>query len=113
MDKYLLALLGEAGATGLARGIYLVRKENRFREAYLNELSHWEYFRKFRRSVLEKPVYILLTIAGVLIGLMGLRVIKFVVNRVEAQALDFYYKNFEIKGYILKIVQDEMEHFIK
>ena len=45
MDKYLLALLGEARATGLAKGIYIVRKEERFKNAYLNELSHWNYFK--------------------------------------------------------------------
>ena len=113
MDKYLLALLGEAGATGLAKGIYIVRKEERFHEAYLNELSHWEYFKQFRRSLLEKPVYLLLLILGVVVGAMGKRVIRLVVNKVEEQALDFYYKNFEIKGEISKIVEDEKKHFIE
>jgi hypothetical protein len=35
-----------------------------------------------------------------------------VVNKVEEQALKFYYENFEIKGEIAKIVEDEKHHFI-
>jgi len=104
MDKHFLALLGEAGATGLAKGIYIT---------YENELSHWEYFRKFKRSLLEKPVYYTLVVVGILIGVMGMAVIRRVVNKVESQALDFYYKNFEINGEIAKIVEDEKHHFIK
>lgn len=113
MDKYLLALLGEAGATGLAKGIYVIRKEERFYTAYKNELSHWEYFKKFRRSLLEKPVYYALFFVGILVGIMGMSVIRKVVNKVESQALEFYYKNFEINGEIAKIVEDEKHHFIK
>ncbi|MFP3202459.1 MAG: hypothetical protein RXR43_09510 [Sulfolobus sp.] len=112
MDKYLLALLGEAGATGLAKGIYIVRKEERFKNAYLNELSHWNYFKKFKSSKLELPTYFLLLVLGVIIGLLGLKVIRKVVNKVEEQALKFYYENFEIKGEIAKIVEDEKHHFI-
>ncbi|MBB5254713.1 hypothetical protein [Sulfurisphaera ohwakuensis] len=113
MDKYFLALLGEAGATGLAKGIYIIRKEERFRIAYENELSHWEYFKKFKRSLLEKPVYYTLFVVGILVGIMGMAAIRRVVNKVESQALDFYYKNFDISGEIAKIVEDEKHHFIK
>jgi len=112
MDKYLLGLLGEAGAAGLARGIYLVKKEGRFLFAYRNEKSHWDYFKQFRRSILEKPTYYLLLVFGILVGLMGNRVIKMVVNKVESQALDFYYKNFKIEGRIAEIVEDEKHHFL-
>ncbi|NON63355.1 hypothetical protein [Acidianus sp. RZ1] len=112
MDKYYLALLGEAGAAGLARGIYLVRKNERFFRAYKNELSHWEYFKQFKKSYLEKPTYYGLLILGLVVGLMEMRIIKKVVNKVESQALDFYYKNFEIKGRIAEIVEDEKHHFL-
>lgn len=113
MDKYLLALLGEAGATGLAKGIYTVKKSGNFLYAYENELSHWNYFKKFRRSMLEKPVYYALYILGIIVGLLGNKAIKSVVNKVEEQALNFYYENFEIKDEIAKIVEDEKHHFIK
>ncbi|QIW25232.1 hypothetical protein EWF20_14480 [Sulfolobus sp. S-194] len=113
MDKYLFALLGESGATGLAKGIYLIRKEDRFHIAYENELSHWEYFKRFRRSLLEKPVYYTLFLVGILVGIMGMPIIRKVVNKIESQALDFYYKNFEINGEMAKIVEDEKHHFIK
>jgi len=113
MDKYLLALLGEAGATGLAKGIYIVRKNEKFFVAYKNELEHLNYFRKYRRSFLEKPVYVLLLIFGVLVGLLGAKVIKLVVNYVETRAIEFYRKNFEDNEDIKKIIEDEMHHFIK
>ena len=112
MDKYLLALLGEAGATGLAKGIYIVRREERFKKAYLNELSHWNYFKKFKSSKLELPTYFSLLVVGVVVGLLGNKMVKRVVNKVEEQALKFYYENFEIKGEIAKIVEDEKHHFI-
>ncbi|BCU69560.1 hypothetical protein [Stygiolobus caldivivus] len=112
MDKYLLALLGEAGASGLAKGIYSVRKEERFKRAYENEIQHWNYFRKYRRNILEKPVYYLLYLVGVITALLGYRAIKYVVNKAESGALDFYIKNFEVKGDIEKIVEDEKHHFI-
>jgi len=112
MDKYLLALLGEAGATGLAKGIYLVKKEERFLFAYQNEMNHWEYFKQFRRSLLEKPTYYLLLLFGIIVGLLGYKVIRAVVNKVETQALDFYYKNFKIEGKIAEIVEDEKHHFL-
>lgn len=113
MDKYWLALVGEAGATGLAKGIYLVRKEEKFRRAYINELSHWEYFRKFRRSKLEKPTYFSLLSLGVLVALLGMWAVKRVVNWVERNAVEFYERNFELEGEIRKIYEDEKEHFIE
>ncbi|BFH72874.1 hypothetical protein SJAV_08180 [Sulfurisphaera javensis] len=113
MDKYLLALLGEAGATGLAKGIYMIKKEGRFFYAYENELTHWNYFKRFRKSRLEKPVYYLLLFLGIIVGLLGNKAIKLVVNKVEEQALNFYLRNFEVKGEIEKIVEDEKHHFIR
>jgi demethoxyubiquinone hydroxylase (CLK1/Coq7/Cat5 family) len=113
MDKYWLALVGEAGATGLAKGIYLVRREEKFRRAYENELSHWLYFRKFRRSLLEKPVYLGLLVFGVIVALLGKWAVKRVVNWVEKNAIDFYEKNFVIEGEIKKIYEDEKEHFVE
>lgn len=112
MDKYLLALLGEAGATGLAKGIYNVRKEERFKHAYENEMYHWEYFKKYRRSMLEKPVFYLLYVVGVIAALLGYKAIRYVVNKAESGALDFYLKNFEPTGEIGKIIEDEKHHFL-
>ncbi|MEM0092693.1 MAG: hypothetical protein QXS44_05890 [Saccharolobus sp.] len=55
MDKYTLALLGEAAAAGLDRGFSI--RYSIFKEYYNNEKQHWEYFRKYKKSILEKPIH--------------------------------------------------------
>ncbi|WP_256201951.1 hypothetical protein [Sulfuracidifex metallicus] len=69
MDKYLLALLGEAGASGLAKGFSIRYKA--FQEAYLEEKEHWKYFKEFRTSFLEIPVFISLFMLGLLFSFVG------------------------------------------
>ncbi|BBL46816.1 hypothetical protein [Metallosphaera sedula] len=112
VDKDFLALLGEAGATGLAKGIYLVRKEERFRHAYEDELSHWRYFASKKRSWLELPVYYLLLVLGIFIGALGLGVTKRVVNYLERGAINFYVKNYPNDDIIKEIVKQEKRHFL-
>ncbi|MBW9140950.1 MAG: hypothetical protein K1T65_04510 [Candidatus Aramenus sp.] len=110
MDKYLLALLGEAGATGLAKAFYLRFKEERLRKAYLQEMSHWEFFRKYKRSPLEMPVYIALLAFGLVVSLFGMGVTRKVIRKVETGAIDFYVKNFPNDPKVKKILEEEREH---
>ncbi len=110
MDKYLLALLGEAGATGLARAFYLRFKDEKFRKAYLQELSHWEFFKRYRRSFLERPVYFALLAFGLLVSLFGMSATRRVVKRVETGAINFYLENFPNDPAVERILEDEREH---
>ncbi len=110
MDKYLLALLGEAGASGLAKAYYVRYKNDHFKEAFENEVSHWNYFRKYRRSILEKPTYFTLFAFGILTTLLGYRVVKKVVRLVEKNAIEFYENNFVIDENIKKILEEEKKH---
>ncbi|QXJ34428.1 ferritin family protein [Saccharolobus shibatae] len=109
MDKYKLALLGEAGAAGLDRGFSIRYKV--FRESYLNEMSHWKYFQKYSRSLLEKPVYYAFSILGFIISLFGIMTVKKVNEIVERNAIDFYKNNFdESNEEVRKILEDEEKH---
>ncbi|AOL16922.1 hypothetical protein BFU36_09620 [Sulfolobus sp. A20] len=110
MDKYLLALLGEAGATGLAKG-YSIRYSF-FKEAYENEKRHWEYFKRYRRSLLEGPIYVIFLVLGVLTSLLGMSAVKKMNEIVEKGAIDFYVKNFDVEKdvEIKEILRDEMKH---
>ncbi|MEL9970285.1 MAG: hypothetical protein QXR57_04515 [Metallosphaera sp.] len=112
LDKNLVALLGEAGATGLAKGIYVVKKSDKFRKALEEETSHWNFFRAKRRSWLEYPTYFLLLFLGVIVGLLGDRVIRKVINYVETKAIEFYVQNFPLTGEIMTIVEQEKHHFV-
>ncbi|BCS92966.1 hypothetical protein [Metallosphaera javensis (ex Sakai et al. 2022)] len=112
VDRDLLALLGEAGATGLAKGIYEVRREERFRHAYEDELSHWKFFRSRKRSRLELPVYYALLLFGILIGTLGMSVTRRVINYLERGAIDFYVKNYPNDERIMEIVEEERKHFL-
>ncbi|AAK42331.1 hypothetical protein SULI_14780 [Saccharolobus solfataricus] len=110
MDKYKLALLGEAGAAGLDRGFSIRYKI--FRESYSNEMYHWKYFQKYRRSFLEKPVYYVFSILGFIISLFGIEAVKKVNEIVERNAIDFYKNNFnEDDEDIMRILEDEKKHF--
>ncbi|ADX86709.1 ferritin family protein [Saccharolobus islandicus] len=110
MDKYKLALLGEAGAAGLDRGFSIRYKV--FHESYLNEVSHWKYFQKYSRSFLEKPVYYAFSILGFVISLFGIEAVKKVNEIVERNAIDFYKSNFnESNEDIKRILEDEEKHF--
>ncbi|BDC18448.1 hypothetical protein [Acidianus sp. HS-5] len=110
MDKYLLALLGEAGASGLAKAYYVRYKNSHFREAFENEVSHWNYFRNYKRSILEKPTYYALFVFGILTSLLGFNVVKKVVRFVENNAIKFYERNFAIDEDIKKILEEEKKH---
>lgn len=109
MDKHLLALLGEAGATGLAKGFSFRYKV--FLHAYEEEKSHWNYFRNTRRSVLEFPVFYLFLLIGILSSLMGERAVKYLNKKAEEGAIDFYKKNFEPNSpEIMEILKQEFGH---
>lgn len=111
MDKYFLALLGEAGAAGLDRGFSIRYKV--FWDSYLNEKQHWIYFRKYRRSILEKPIYYIFMIIGVVISLLGIGIVKRVNETVEKNAIDFYVKYFDTKDEdIRRILDDERRHLL-
>ncbi len=110
MDKYFLALLGEAGAAGLAKGFYVRFKTEKLRKAYLQELSHWSHFRKFRRSTLELPVYYLLFAFGLAVSLFGFKVSRRVIRSAERGAINFYVENFSGDPEVTKILEDEREH---
>ncbi len=110
MDKYYFALLGEAGATGVAKAFYLRFKSEKFRNAYLDELTHWEYFKKYRSSILEKPTYYTLLLVGILISIFGFRITRIAVRRLESAAINFYIKNFSGDKDIEKILEDEKHH---
>ncbi|MFP3163641.1 MAG: hypothetical protein RXQ75_07425 [Acidianus hospitalis] len=110
MDKYILALLGEAGASGLAKAYYIRYKTTHFKEAFEDEQSHWNYFRKYRRSILEKPTYYTLFIFGILTSLLGYNAVKRVIRLVETNAIRFYEKNFVIEGELKKILEEEKKH---
>ncbi|ARM76740.1 hypothetical protein [Acidianus manzaensis] len=111
MDKYYFALLGEAGASGLAKAFYLRFKKESLKEAYEQEVSHWNYFRKFRRSHLELPVYYSLFLFGIFVSLFGFSFTKRVIKRVERGAINFYEKNFDLTDKrISEILAQEREH---
>ena len=111
MDKYFLALLGEAGAAGLDRGFSIRYKV--FWDSYLNEKRHWIYFRKYRRSILEKPIYYIFMIIGVIISLLGIGIVKRVNEIVEKNAIDFYVRYFDAKDEdIRRILDDERRHLL-
>ncbi|BBG22747.1 hypothetical protein [Sulfuracidifex tepidarius] len=109
MDKYFLALLGEAGATGLAKGFSFRYKV--FLHAYEEEKSHWNYFKNFRRSVLESPVFYTFLIIGILSSILGQSAVKFINRKAEEGAIDFYKKNFESNSVeIMQILEQEFGH---
>ncbi len=110
MDKYLLGLLGEAGATGLAKG-YSIRYSV-FKEAYENEKRHWKYFKRYKRSLLEGPIYFIFLVLGIIISLLGTGAVKKMNEFVEKGAIDFYVKNFDVEkdAEIKEILRDEMRH---
>lgn len=111
MDKYYLALLGEAGATGLAKAFYVRFKKDELKRAYEQELSHWKYFKQFRSSKLELPVYYSLFLFGLLVSLFGFSTVRKVIRKVEEGAIDFYLKNFDPQDLtIRKIIEDERHH---
>ncbi|QGA53331.1 hypothetical protein GFS03_01375 [Sulfolobus sp. E5-1-F] len=111
MDKYKLALLGEAGAAGLDRGFSIRYKI--FCESYSNEVSHWKYFQKYRRSFLEKPVYYAFSVLGFIISLFGIKAVKKVNEIVERNAIEFYKNNFNQNDEDIKrILEDEEKHFV-
>ncbi|BCU67780.1 hypothetical protein HS7_12170 [Sulfolobales archaeon HS-7] len=110
MDKYYFALLGEAGAAGIAKAFYVRFKKVELRKAYEQETTHWEYFRKFRRSSLEYPVYYVLFITGILISLLGFGVTKRAIRRLEKAAINFYVRNFPGDKDIEAILEQEREH---
>jgi hypothetical protein len=51
-------------------------------------------------------------VVGVIAALLGYKAIRYVVNKAESGALDFYLKNFEPTGEIGKIIEDEKHHFL-
>ncbi|MCY0860079.1 MAG: hypothetical protein OWQ54_06570 [Sulfolobaceae archaeon] len=110
MDKYLIGLLGEAAASGLAKG-YSFRYPI-FKEAYENERKHWNYFKRFRDSFLEKPFYYAFLLLGFLTSILGLRAVKKLNEIVEKGAIDFYRKNFDVENdpEIHEILNDEIRH---
>ncbi|AAY81236.1 hypothetical protein [Sulfolobus acidocaldarius] len=110
MDKYYLALLGEAGATGLAKAFYMRFKLKELEKAYHQELSHWTYFKKFRSSKLEKPIYYALIVFGLLVSIFGLKVTKAVIRRLEAGAINFYLERFSGDKDVEWIIENEREH---
>ncbi|QKR00782.1 hypothetical protein GWK48_10625 [Metallosphaera tengchongensis] len=110
MDRYYLALLGEAGAAGIAKAFYVRFKLQSLETAYKQELTHWRYFRGFRRSRLEMPVYYTLFAAGILISLLGLNVTKRVIRRLETGAINFYLQNFRDDKSVEWILEDERHH---
>ncbi|AWR98745.1 hypothetical protein [Metallosphaera hakonensis] len=112
MDSDKLALLGEAGATGLARGIYIVIREEKFRHALEDELAHWRYFQKRSKSILERPVYFALLLFGIAVALFGRGVTRRVVNYLEAKAIEFYLSHYDLNGDIKMIVEQEKDHII-
>ncbi|AWR93577.1 hypothetical protein [Acidianus brierleyi] len=110
MDKYYFALLGEAGAAGIAKAFYVRFKSEKLKESYIQEESHWKYFKKYRRSILEMPTYYTLFLVGIIISLFGFKITRKVIIRLETAAINFYIKNFSIQGDIEKILEDEKHH---
>lgn len=111
MDRYYLALLGEAGAAGLARAFYIRFKKDELKRAYEQELDHWRYFKQFRRSILELPVYYALFSLGLFVSLFGFSVTRKVIRKVEEGAIRFYLENFDLQDKVIeKIVEDEKHH---
>ncbi|WP_240900133.1 hypothetical protein [Sulfuracidifex metallicus] len=108
MDKYLLALLGEAGASGLAKGFSIRYKA--FQEAYLEEKEHWKYFKEFRTSFLEIPVFISLFMLGLLFSFVGERAVRYVNRKAEQGAINFYKERFRNEEKIKEILNDELKH---
>ena len=110
MDKYTLALLGEAAAAGLDRGFSI--RYSVFKEYYNNEKQHWEYFRKYKKSILEKPIHYIFMIIGFIISLFGIEVIRRINKIVERNAIEFYIKNFDLtkENDIKWILSDEEKH---
>lgn len=111
MDKYYLALLGEAGAAGLAKAFYLRFKRDNLKKAYEQELSHWKYFKGFKKSRLELPVYYSLFIFGILVSLFGFSAARKLIKTAESGAINFYLENFDPNDKIIqKILEDEKHH---
>lgn len=106
LDKYYIALIGEASAAGLDKGFSFRYKD--FKEAYEDECKHWKFFQSFKRSVLEKPFYYSYLVIGVIISLFGLKAVKYVNKIVEERAIDFYIKNFPDLEWIIK---EEKRHY--
>jgi hypothetical protein len=112
MDKFTIALLGEAGATGFAKGICKVFKDEEFHRSYENELNHWKYFKKYKRSRIDYVIYIILYIFGILVSIFGKSAVGFVLERIERTAIEFYIKNFPMNEEIAKIIEDEETHLM-
>ncbi|AWR97942.1 hypothetical protein DFR86_10620 [Acidianus sulfidivorans JP7] len=113
MDKYYFALLGEAGAAGLAKAFYLRFKKSELKDAYEEEVSHWNYFRRFKRSRLEPLVYYALFFFGILVSIFGFNFTRLVIRRVEKAAINFYLKNFDPEdSKISSILEEEKKHMM-
>ncbi|WP_338604075.1 hypothetical protein V6M85_05650 [Sulfolobus tengchongensis] len=109
MDKYKLALLGEASASGLDKGFSIRYKF--FEKSYENEISHWRYFQKYRRSIFEKPLYYAFILLGIIISVFGIKAVKRVNEIVERNAINFYKENFDVNDEnIGRILRDEETH---
>lgn len=109
MDKYKLALLGEAGAVGLARGLRIVYGDV-FQESEENEMKHLQYFRRFRRSYLERPIETALTLVAVISRLGGRGFSMFLLRKAEEGAINFYLTRFGDSDEVKWILEDERRH---